>query len=123
MDLEIELQGRRISATELGWLSDWIEEHPQWSRKRLARELCQRWQWVDGQGRLKDFAARSLLLKLDVKGSEGVGPRIVTYSDEVTTNVHPRSAQYVRACKRQIPISSSLNSFTRGKEPNPKSDS
>ena len=68
MDLEIELQGRRISATELGWLSDWIEEHPQWSRKRLARELCQRWQWVDGQGRLKDFAARSLLLKLDARG-------------------------------------------------------
>ena len=69
MDQEIELQGRRITATELGWLRGWIEEHPQWSRKRLARELCQRWQWVDGQGRLKDFAARSLLLKLDARGA------------------------------------------------------
>ena len=68
MDTEIELQGRRISATEMAWLRGWIEGHPQWSRKCLARELCQKWQWVDGQGRLKDFAARSLLLKLEARG-------------------------------------------------------
>ena len=42
--------------------------HPEWSRKRLARELCQRWRWMDGRGRLKDFAARSLLLKLEAQG-------------------------------------------------------
>lgn len=68
MDTEIELQGRRIAAAEMTWLSGWIEEHRQWSRKRLARELCQRWGWVDGRGRLKDFAARSLLLKLEALG-------------------------------------------------------
>jgi hypothetical protein len=68
VDTGIELQGRRISAPELAWLGGWIEGHRQWSRKRLARELCQRWQWVDGQGRLKDLAARSLLLKLQARG-------------------------------------------------------
>ena len=68
MDTEIELQGRRVSAPEMARLRGWIEGHPQWSRKRLARELCQRWQWVNGQGRLKDFAARSLLLKLEAGG-------------------------------------------------------
>ena len=35
-----------------------------WSRKRLARELCVLWDWRNGTGRLKDFAARSFLLKL-----------------------------------------------------------
>jgi hypothetical protein len=35
-----------------------------WSRKRLARELCVLWDWRNGMGRLKDFAARSFLLKL-----------------------------------------------------------
>jgi hypothetical protein len=68
VDTGIELQGRRISAAQMAWLGGWIEGHPQWSRKRLARELCQRWQWVDGRGRLKDFAARSLLLKLEARG-------------------------------------------------------
>ena len=50
------------------WLAGWIQARPQWSRKRLAHELCRRWQWVGGRGRLKDFAARSLLLKLEVRG-------------------------------------------------------
>jgi len=30
----------------------------------LAKGLCEQWDWRDGRGRLKDFAARSLLLKL-----------------------------------------------------------
>lgn len=68
METEIRLQGRRIEPAEMEWLAGWIRERPQWSRKRLARELCQRWQWVDGRGRLKDFAARSLLLKLEARG-------------------------------------------------------
>lgn len=42
--------------------------HPEWSRKRLARELCAVWSWRDGAGRLKDFAARSFLLKLEGLG-------------------------------------------------------
>ena len=68
MDTQIELQGRRIEPAEISWLQAWIQEHPDWSRKRIARELCRRWAWVDRQGRLKDFAARSLLLKLEARG-------------------------------------------------------
>ena len=62
------VQGRRLGGEELGWLARWVEGHPDWSRKRLARELCERWGWRDQLGRLKDFAARSFLLKLDVQG-------------------------------------------------------
>jgi len=68
MPIEMVVQGRRIRSGELAWLQAWIDEHPQWSRKRIARELCQHWQWVDGRGRLKDFAARSFLLKLAALG-------------------------------------------------------
>lgn len=62
------IQGRRLVQEEITWLSQWIEEHRQWSRKRLARQLCELWQWRDDRGRLKDFAARSLLLKLEAQG-------------------------------------------------------
>lgn len=58
------IQGRWIEAEEIIELRRWIEERPQWSRKRLAKGLCERWEWRDQRGRLKDFAARSLLLKL-----------------------------------------------------------
>lgn len=45
-----------------------IAEHPDWSCKRLAREWCQCWEWRNDRGRLKDFAARSYLLKLEARG-------------------------------------------------------
>jgi len=57
-----------ISAAELDWLRHTVATQPDWSRKRLARELCQRWQWRSAQGQLKDFAARSLLVKLEARG-------------------------------------------------------
>lgn len=68
MQSEFLCQGRSIGATELDWLRSALAAHPDWSRKRLARELCQRWQWRTPQGQLKDFAARSLLLKLQARG-------------------------------------------------------
>ena len=68
MEGDIVCQGRTVSAVEVGWLQSVLVSHPDWSRKRLARELCNRWQWRTAQGRLKDFAARSLLLKLQVRG-------------------------------------------------------
>jgi hypothetical protein len=68
METETTLQGRRIQAGDLAWLQGWIDQHPEWSRKQIARELCRRWDWVDGRGRIKDFAARSLLLKLEGRG-------------------------------------------------------
>ncbi len=68
METDFICQGRRVTATELAWLMRTLAEHPDWSRKRLARELCQWWPWRNAQGQLKDFAARSLLLKLQARG-------------------------------------------------------
>ena len=74
MTTNLLLQGRAVAPEDLAWLRAWLATHPEGSRKRLARELCQRWQWVDGRGRLKDFAARSLLLKLAVQGHVRLPP-------------------------------------------------
>ncbi|MGH9818083.1 MAG: Druantia anti-phage system protein DruA [Candidatus Acidiferrales bacterium] len=62
------IQGRWIGAEDIVWLREWMAAHPEWSRKRFARELCAVWGWRDGAGRLKDFAARSFLLKLEARG-------------------------------------------------------
>jgi len=68
MEPELVCQGRRVSGEQLSWLHQWIGEHAQWSRKRLARELCEQWDWRNGRGELKDFAARSFLEKLAGRG-------------------------------------------------------
>jgi hypothetical protein len=62
------IQGRLVGKTELDWVRGLIAEHGDWNRKRLARELCRQWGWCNGQGVLKDFAARSFLLKLEAQG-------------------------------------------------------
>jgi len=62
------VQGRVVGSADVRWLREWVKAHSDWSRKRLARELCVAWQWRDGRGRLKDFAARTFLLKLEARG-------------------------------------------------------
>lgn len=64
----LHCQGREVDEAQLQWLQAWIAEHGSWSRKRLARELCLLWQWRNPRGQLKDFAARSFLLKLEASG-------------------------------------------------------
>lgn len=68
------IQGRWLSQADLLGLKQWIQERPGWSRKRLAKGLCEDWGWRDSRGRLKDFAARSLLLKLAGEGQIELPP-------------------------------------------------
>ncbi len=74
MPEEIACQGRFVSATELGWLRHWVDDNRQWSRHRLAMELCRQWRWCSSAGRLKDFAARSFLRKLEERGLISLPP-------------------------------------------------
>jgi len=67
-------QGRWLEPDQVHWLAGWIAAHPDWSRKRLAQEVCRAWHWRDGRGRLKDLAARSCLLKLQQRGLIGLPP-------------------------------------------------
>ena len=68
MELKLVCQGRQVRGEELDWLRQWIAEHRQWSRKRLARELCHEWDWRNERGQIKDFAARAFLEKLATRG-------------------------------------------------------
>lgn len=64
----VTLQGRRIAPTDLMLVRELVEGHPEWSRYRLSRELCARWDWRTERGAWKDMAARTLLSKLDARG-------------------------------------------------------
>jgi hypothetical protein len=61
-------QGRLVNDDDLVWLRSWIGAHPDWSRFRLAKELCKLWNWSTPAGQLKDFAARTFLRKLSERG-------------------------------------------------------
>lgn len=62
------LQGRTLSGDDLVVVRALIAAHPDWHRTALSLHLCQLWNWRNGAGRLKDMAARTLLLKLQARG-------------------------------------------------------
>lgn len=62
------IQGREVTEADLDVIRRWIQDHPTSHRTQLSRELCRLWNWRDQQGRLKDMACRTMLLKLHRRG-------------------------------------------------------
>lgn len=62
------MQGRLLTEADLDGIRQSRRDHPEWSRRQLADHLTHQWQWRNDAGRLKDMAARTLLLKLQARG-------------------------------------------------------
>jgi hypothetical protein len=69
------VQGRQLEAADIKRIRQLLMENPTWSRRRLSQTLAVEWDWRNGSGRLKDMAARSLLLKLHERGYVVLPPR------------------------------------------------
>ena len=69
------LQGRSVNERDLQSIRQQLGEHPDWSRRRLSRQLATQWDWRNGAGQLKDMAVRTLLVKLHQRGLVELPPR------------------------------------------------
>jgi hypothetical protein len=68
MDETTTLQGRGITQEDIELVRRLIESDPSQNRSRISRELCLLWNWRAANGRIKDMACRTLLLKLEQRG-------------------------------------------------------
>jgi hypothetical protein len=75
MQQEQLIQGRLVGPADLAFIRNWLSAHPSGNRTGLSRELCTLWGWRNHVGRLKDMAARSLLLQLEARGQISLPPR------------------------------------------------
>jgi hypothetical protein len=64
----LSYRGRPIRQAEVDFLRDLIASHPQSSRRSLSAKVCQAWNWVQPNGRLRDMVCRSLMLVLHRAG-------------------------------------------------------
>ncbi|MBU4261748.1 MAG: DUF4338 domain-containing protein [Proteobacteria bacterium] len=103
-------QGRLLQPADISWLQSWIVDHPSWSRYRLACELCKLWDWSTPTGQLKDFAARSFLVKLMARGLITLPP-VRTEKQRAHGYASPVSASVV-ALQQPLAITSSLAELT-----------
>jgi len=64
MKEHISYRGRLVSQDEIRFLRELIAEHPQASRWRLSKHLCEAWGWRYANGSLRDVYARGFMLAL-----------------------------------------------------------
>ena len=62
--VEWRYRGRVITAQDLAFIREFIQQHPGLSRRRLSAQLCEAWQWKQANGALCDMVCRGLLLML-----------------------------------------------------------
>jgi hypothetical protein len=99
-----------VQPADIPWLQSWNHDHPSWSRYRIACELCKLWDWSTPTGQLKDFAARSVLLKRMARGLITLPP-VRTEKQRGRGYASPIPAPHV-SLQQPSPIASSLAELT-----------
>jgi hypothetical protein len=61
-------RARQLDSQDIQFIRAIISEHYQRGRSHISRVLCEAWQWVQPNGKLKEYAARDLLLRLEEQG-------------------------------------------------------
>jgi hypothetical protein len=67
-------RGRSVTSEEIAFIRQLITDHPQLSRWKLSRQLCEAWQWKQANGALRDMMCRGFLLMLHRAGEIQLPP-------------------------------------------------
>ena len=66
--LPITVRKRTICDADLPFIQAVIDEHWNCCRTHISKILCQKWNWIQPNGRLKDMACREVLVTLERQG-------------------------------------------------------
>jgi len=61
-------RARQLDKQDIRFIRALISTHYQRGRSHISRVLCEAWQWVQPNGKLKECAARDLLLRMEEQG-------------------------------------------------------
>ena len=92
MNEAIKLQGRELNADDIDFIRQLLAGNPTWSRRKLSIALAQAWDWRNAKGDLKDMASRTLLNKLNERGTIQLPPRRQTPPNHMVNRVIPTVA-------------------------------
>jgi len=74
MPEEFRYRGQTISSEQVAFVRQFIAAHPDSSRWKLSRQLCETVGWKQANGALRDVVCRGLLLMLDRAGEIELPP-------------------------------------------------
>ena len=67
-------RGQQIIGEQIAFLKEFIRTHPNSSRWKLSRQLCEALGWKQANGALRDVVCRGLLLMLERAGQIELPP-------------------------------------------------
>lgn len=70
--VQINYQGRVATTEQIEFIRRLIAENPDESRRSLSQKLCEAWNWVQPNGRLRDMMCRGFMLQLHRAGLIGL---------------------------------------------------
>jgi len=74
MEPLLTYRGRAVTDEDVATVRALIAAHPSASRRELSKRLCERWNWRQANGTLRDMLARSLMLALHRAGQITLPP-------------------------------------------------
>jgi len=80
--LPITIRKRTITEADLESIQTTVNDHWNKGRTPISKILCQKWNWLQPNGQLKDMACRELLLTLNRKGLLKLPPRQTSAHNE-----------------------------------------
>ena len=69
-------RSRNLTSEDIDTIKKLIACHYQKGRTKISKILCETWNWTQPDGKLKEYAARDLLLRLEENGYIKLPPRI-----------------------------------------------
>jgi len=85
-------RSRQLTSKDIEFIKATIDKHYTKGRSKISRILCECWRWVQPNGKLKEYPARDLLLRLEEHGFIKLPPR-------KNCNIHLKQKSY-----KQIPL-------------------
>jgi len=68
-------RSRQLTSKDIEFIKATIDKHYAKGRSKISRILCECWGWVQPNGKLKEYPARDLLLRLEEHGFIKLPPR------------------------------------------------
>ena len=75
-EVVLRYRSRELNLHDIGFIQELISKHYARGRSHISQLLCEAWHWKQKNGKLKEYAARDLLLRLEEKGFIKLPPRL-----------------------------------------------
>jgi hypothetical protein len=72
----VRYRARELTDKDVAFIRELVDQHYDKGRSHISRLLCQAWNWVQANGKFKEYAARDLLLRLEEQGFIALPPRL-----------------------------------------------